>query len=1088
MQKTKVFMFSGQGSQYYHMGWDLYTKNEKFRYWMDRLDGMASDILGESILQKFYDSSKKRGENFERLLYTHPAIFIIEYSLARTVMEDGIIPDYMIGSSLGEFVSAALAGVMSTEEALACTIRQAKIFESNCSEGGMLSIFCNYEQYQKDPAFTRRMELVSVNSEEHFVLAGSWENIEAIVKLLKKNNILYQILPVRYAFHSARIEPAREEFISLFDKISLKKPAIKYISSVYGKAMEDFTPEYFWHVVRKPINFREAISDVCRNEDCVFIDLGPSGTLANFTKSNMDNKYGSEVFSIMSPFGNDSKSYSTIVYELKKYSKEKRNGTPMIAYVFPGQGSQQKGMGAELFDEFADLTGIADKVLGYSIKELCTEDPGGVLAQTQYTQPALFIVSALSYLKKVKETGIKPDFVAGHSLGEYNALFAAGVFDFETGVKLVKKRGELMSKATGGGMAAVIGLTEEQIKEVLQNNKLDKIDVANFNTPKQIVISGPAEDIANAKACFEAAGAAKYVPLSVSGAFHSRYMREAKEEFQELLKQIEFSPASIQVISNVHARPYKNQDIKKNLADQIDHSVKWTESVRYLMGKGIQKIEQVGPGTAIKGMINTIQREAEPLMVDDEKEEVREETAVNQVDEGKKSILAIRADSLGSGQFKKEYGLKYAYIAGSMYKGVSSKEMVVAIAKAGMLGFLGTGGMRLEDIEGAIRYIQGELKNNEAYGLNLLNNPMNPEKEEAVVDLYLKYGVRNIEASAYLSLTPAIVRFRLKGLTKDSSGRVVSNKRIFAKVSRPEVAEAFLSPAPERIVEKLLADNKITREEAELSKRIAMVDALTVEADSGGHTDGGVAYAITPAMIKLRDDMVKKYSYPGEINIGAAGGIGTPEAAAAAFLLGADYIVTGSINQCTVEAGTSDSVKELLQQMNVQDTEYAPAGDMFEIGAKVQVLKKGLFFPARANKLYELYRQYNSLDEIDEKTRKQIEDKYFKKSFEEIFNESKSFYPASEIERAEKNPKQKMAIVFKWYFGYATNLALNGAEDRKVDYQVHCGPALGAFNQWVKDTPLETWRSRNVDKIAEKLMVDTAEVLNQRFKAMAVSI
>ncbi len=175
----------------------------------------------------------------------------------------------------------------------------------------------------------------------------------------------------------------------------------------------------------------------------------------------------------------------------------------MATFIFPGQGSQVKGMGGNLFNEFRELTAQADDILGYSIKELCMEDPNSTLGQTQYTQPALFVVSALSYLKRIKETGRKPDFVAGHSLGEYNALFAAGAFDFETGLKLVKKRGELMSLATGGSMAVVLGITEENIVEVLEQNGLYSIDIANVNSPYQVAISGLKEDIDKARLNFQ---------------------------------------------------------------------------------------------------------------------------------------------------------------------------------------------------------------------------------------------------------------------------------------------------------------------------------------------------------------------------------------------------------------------------------------------------------------------------------------------------------------------------------------------------------------------------------------------------------
>ncbi|BBB93462.1 MAG TPA: PfaD family polyunsaturated fatty acid/polyketide biosynthesis protein [Methylomusa anaerophila] len=445
----------------------------------------------------------------------------------------------------------------------------------------------------------------------------------------------------------------------------------------------------------------------------------------------------------------------------------------------------------------------------------------------------------------------------------------------------------------------------------------------------------------------------------------------------------------------------------------------------------------------------------------------------------------ISPSALGSSEFKKDYNLKYAYLTGAMYRGVASPEMVVKVGKAGMMGFLGTGGLALSQIETAIQYIQKELSPGQAYGLNLLHNPNNPAMEEKTVDLLLAYGVKTVEAAAFLSITPALVKYRTQGLKRDEHGKVIVLNKIIAKLSRPEVAEAFLSPAPAKIVAKLLAENKITQEEAELAKEIPMADDICAEADSGGHTDGGVAYALMPAMITLRDEMMKKYQYSKTMRIGAAGGIGTPAAAAAAFVMGADFIVTGSINQCTVEAATSDAVKDLLQQINIQDTEYAPAGDMFEMGAKVQVLKKGLFFPARANKLYDLYRQYNSLDEIDEKTKKQIEEKFFKRSFAEVYKDVKNYYPAPEIEKAERNPKHKMALIFRWYFGYTTNLALSGNTESKVDYQVHCGPALGAFNQWVKGTELENWRNRHVDEIGRKLVTETAELLSNRLKTMS---
>ena len=444
------------------------------------------------------------------------------------------------------------------------------------------------------------------------------------------------------------------------------------------------------------------------------------------------------------------------------------------------------------------------------------------------------------------------------------------------------------------------------------------------------------------------------------------------------------------------------------------------------------------------------------------------------------SSILITTDKLGSSAFKDRYSLKYPYIAGAMVRGINSEEMCIKLAKQGMLSFFGTGACSLDRIEDAITKIKTDLSNNEIFGMNLLCNLNNPEFEDQTIDLYLKHNIQVIEAAAYAQVTPSLVRYKIKGLIKEN-GNILSTNRIIAKISRPEVAAQFLSPAPEKILKKLLDNGAITEEEAELARQVPMADDITTESNSGGHTDNAVAYALVPTIIRMRNDAMLKYSGLEYIHVGAGGGIGTPEAIAASFIMGADYIVTGSINQCTVESGISELVKDMLSQVNIQDTDFAPAGDMFEMGAKVQVLKKGVFFPARANKLYDLYKFCNSIDDIDEKTKAQIETKYFKKSFDEVFQETKTYLQKispREIEKAENNPKHKMALIFRWYFGLATRLSYEGDPSRKVDYQVHCGPSLGAFNQLVKGSTLEDWHNRFVDDIAIKLMHAATNVLN----------
>ena len=294
----------------------------------------------------------------------------------------------------------------------------------------------------------------------------------------------------------------------------------------------------------------------------------------------------------------------------------------MKTYMFPGQGSQAKGMGGSLFDEFPELTEKADKALGYSIKELCLEDPRRELSKTQFTQPALYVVNALSYYKKIQETGVTPDYVAGHSLGEFNALLAAECFDFEAGLKLVKKRGELMSQTDEGAMAAILNASKQEIEGILQKNGLTNIDLANYNSPLQIVISGAIEEIGKAQALF-AYGDVMYYPLNTSGAFHSRFMQPAKEKFEQYIKRFKLKDPVIPVLSNVTAKLYEPGQIFNNLSLQIASTVRWSDGVQYLMdiahdaGTEMQ-FEEVGFGEVLTKMVKNIKIQVAQIDTKDE--------------------------------------------------------------------------------------------------------------------------------------------------------------------------------------------------------------------------------------------------------------------------------------------------------------------------------------------------------------------------------------------------------------------------------------------------------------------------------------
>ncbi|WP_285222339.1 MULTISPECIES: ACP S-malonyltransferase [unclassified Lysobacter] len=276
--------------------------------------------------------------------------------------------------------------------------------------------------------------------------------------------------------------------------------------------------------------------------------------------------------------------------------------------MFPGQGSQARGMGGDLFDAFAELTAKADAVLGYSIKELCLEDPRRELGKTQFTQPALYVVNALSYYKRVQDTGETPDYLAGHSLGEFNALLAAECFDFETGLKLVKKRGELMSEADQGAMAAIVNATRDQIETLLKEKGLSNVDIANYNTPLQIVISGPVADIAACQEVFQF-DRVMYVPLNTSGAFHSRLMIPAKRKFEAFLKKRKFSKPKIPVIANLTAKPYPDAAVVEYLSKQISSTVLWNDTIHHLMSLSeTMEFVEIGHGDVLAKMIVKIRQ------------------------------------------------------------------------------------------------------------------------------------------------------------------------------------------------------------------------------------------------------------------------------------------------------------------------------------------------------------------------------------------------------------------------------------------------------------------------------------------------
>jgi len=323
---------------------------------------------------------------------------------------------------------------------------------------------------------------------------------------------------------------------------------------------------------------------------------------------------------------------------------------------------------------------------------------------------------------------------------------------------------------------------------------------------------------------------------------------------------------------------------------------------------------------------------------------------------------AYGMEELGDPGFRADYGTKYSYYAGAMANGIASEEMVIALGKAGFLSSFGAGGLIPARVEEAIKTIQKQLPQG-PYAFNLIHSPVEPALEKGAVDLYLKYGVKCVEAAAFIALTPYIVHYRVAGLRRKKNNEIVAENKIIAKISRREVAIKFMEPPPDSMVQKLFRDNLITREQAEMAKHVPMADDITAEADSGGHTDNRPMVSLLPSIIALKDEIQAKYKYKQPLRVGVGGGIGTPGAALAAFSMGAAFVVTGSVNQACIESGSCEHTKKLLAVADMADVTMAPASDMFEMGVKLQVLKRGTMFAMRAQKLYNLYSTYDSIDE-----------------------------------------------------------------------------------------------------------------------------
>ncbi|MFD6268708.1 PfaD family polyunsaturated fatty acid/polyketide biosynthesis protein [Nocardia asteroides] len=440
------------------------------------------------------------------------------------------------------------------------------------------------------------------------------------------------------------------------------------------------------------------------------------------------------------------------------------------------------------------------------------------------------------------------------------------------------------------------------------------------------------------------------------------------------------------------------------------------------------------------------------------------------------AVAPLSPEHLGDSAFRAAHGVRSAYAAGAMANGIASPALVKAMARHGYLAAYGAAGVAPAVVDAALGELAGEL-GGQPFACNLIHSPSEPALERAIVDACLRHGVRCVEASAFMDLTAEVVRYRAAGLTVDRQGGITIGHRVIAKVSRVEVADLFLRPAPARLLTELVAAGRITTDQARLAERVPMADDITAEADSGGHTDRRPLTVLLPELIAARDRLAATVPGADRVRIGAAGGIGTPDAVAAAFGLGAAYVVTGSVNQSAVEAAQCGATKTLLAKAEFADCAMSPSSDMFELGVQVQVLRRGTMFAARAQRLYDTYRAYDGLDALPATLRAELESSLFRRPLDEVWQECVRYFTErdpAQLAGAEQDPKAQMALVFRWYLGLSSGWSIRGEADRVADYQIWCGPAMGAFNTWAAGTYLAAPENRAVADIARQLMTGAA--------------
>ncbi len=305
MLRKTAFLFSGQGAQYYQMGRGLYEADPTFRRWMEVMDAQAEPVLGASVLRELF-GPRGRAEPFEELRLTHPAIFMVEYALARTVMELGVTPDYTLGASLGTLVALAVSGHLSQQAALRIVLDQARVVEEHCPAGAMIAVMAEPRLYWSSPALRALSVVAGQSFASHFVLAMPLAHAREVEAALRAADATYQRLPVRYPFHSPWMDPVRDRLLEACSGHRLGEGERPLACCALGGVLTAPASDYFWRVAREPIDFIRTVAQLEAVGPFDYVDLSPSGTLATFLKYQLGKEPASRFVAVMSPFGGES--------------------------------------------------------------------------------------------------------------------------------------------------------------------------------------------------------------------------------------------------------------------------------------------------------------------------------------------------------------------------------------------------------------------------------------------------------------------------------------------------------------------------------------------------------------------------------------------------------------------------------------------------------------------------------------------------------------------------------------------------------------------------------------------------------------